>query len=1330
MLTINNEKIALDEKDFTKIKVLCDFLFFDQYKNSASFPRFQHAFAPLVKNTEIDLFEAFKKLCGEKKKYLTFGRILNSFLLNSKKEKNDESQMFLKTIMDDKIIKNEEEESGIQYENAIRYSTKQGNLRNFVSKICVITDENQENIKGLRIYYDDFFKNDLFFNKRGEKYLIPMELNLIGDLIEDKIAGRADMNTMDGITNVFGTYTDKITFIGFKCRSGKTAFYGKPEGQPFFYGNIGKHVKTFKCEVKNGVLTSILPGFVDVLRRNTYIDKNINEVQNEIDHINDFIYEEEYLSGLNDPDEINNNIRVPMIPDDYFFDKSLEDKIKGTDINEIIPENDINKDLGKYAENDKEIDIDVDKLLEEAELYSKYKELRETLQNQKDYYFETGKFDEIPPDPNGEYKHGDNIEDKDINLFIQNPQNYNNLVQEVGLSVEEALKSEDPINLNDKLIGENNYPEVDTLKKKHVNLRNRNDMQNYYDNVNSGIFDRVTNDFDDENINMKLYNKKETKEEIEKGEKKAKDNWRKLSFKLSSNEGIFILQTIGAVIRAKKLIKDEESGKSKMPTEEKLQLYKILKVNKPIIDMLSKAHMESLRNKNEEDNLRKELENLKNNVELSDEEKKNFKLTEKQKQCLALQAASNAFKEKPKELRASDLPLISSKLERLNEMKNKAKNKKEEGMIKEYIHELTRDKIAIINAIKEKKINNLKRNNTAKFNNIVEENKNEREKLIKEESKQIEKAKTEEDNKKEKELPKTKEISFKKINIPSDIKIYRNQKLTTPIFSDELFPPIKKNLCPIKENGSWYLPKGINKEDIRGWEKYKWTPVSNILDTPNYQVYYDDINSENIIQGDFKNCYFITALSALSKYPNLVKKLFLHKEKTIEHIYGVYLRINGIWKLILLDDFVPYYFDSEGQYHFVFSSSHEKELWVVLLEKAWVKLIGNYARSIDGSPNEAFDALTDAYTEILYVSPHISDDIYNNLNYGQINGYLLTAETSSEEKIEEYGLVPFRAYIIIEVKEIMNKNGKVKLIHLKNLWGNGDEWCGDWCNSSSLWTDDLRKICNVPDNNEINKLPTGTFWMSIDDFCKYFYITYITHIHPNYFNSQVKVSKENCFNGPYVHKFFVSENDTDCYIQLHQKNPKITLKDGTNIKPVYGYMILTDEEGNYIDNSGKGTFNNCLRIKLNRGNYYLVTDINYRFFNIKHGYSLSIYSSNPTEINEGDVDVKSLLDACLIGFSYRLKSKDINGAKLISTDVGNCPLKAAILDNRDGNEDLFLKANLKRYGNNSADFYCEDGHEKDTEIVKKVPKGEVSVIIAYPYTNSSLYDLNISAEKC
>ena len=347
-----------------------------------------------------------------------------------------------------------------------------------------------------------------------------------------------------------------------------------------------------------------------------------------------------------------------------------------------------------------------------------------------------------------------------------------------------------------------------------------------------------------------------------------------------------------------------------------------------------------------------------------------------------------------------------------------------------------------------------------------------------------------------------------------------------------------------------------------------------------------------------------------------------------------------------------------------------------------------------------------------------------------MKGYILTAETSGEDKIEEYGLVPFRAYIILEVIEVMTKFKKVKLIHLRNLWGNGDEWSGDWCNSSSLWTPELRSICNVPELEEQKEISTGTFWMSIDDFSKYFYITYITHVYPDYVSSQVKVSKENCLNGPIVHKLIINEDYTDAYIQLHQKNPRIILKDGTNIKkPVYGYMMLTDEEGTFIDISGKGTFNHCLRKTLNKGTYYLLTDMNYRFFNINHGYSVLVYSSSPIVISDGDVEIKSLLDAGLIGFCENLKYKNVNGGRLYCTDVGNCPLKAVILDNRDGNDNLVLNANLKRYGKNSADFYCEDGHEKDKEISKNVNKGEVGVIIAYPYTNSSLYDLNYNTSK-
>ena len=57
MIKLGNEKVEFSEEELDKIKILCDFLFFDQYKSSASYPRFQQAFAALIGNSKIDLFK-------------------------------------------------------------------------------------------------------------------------------------------------------------------------------------------------------------------------------------------------------------------------------------------------------------------------------------------------------------------------------------------------------------------------------------------------------------------------------------------------------------------------------------------------------------------------------------------------------------------------------------------------------------------------------------------------------------------------------------------------------------------------------------------------------------------------------------------------------------------------------------------------------------------------------------------------------------------------------------------------------------------------------------------------------------------------------------------------------------------------------------------------------------------------------------------------------------------------------------------------------------------------------------------------------------------------
>ena len=91
MIQIEEGKVKLEEEELNKIKVLCDFLFFDQYKSSASFPQFQQSFTAFSKDSKYDLFEVFKKICGEKRKYVTFGRMIKSYLKNKKNQKNSKT---------------------------------------------------------------------------------------------------------------------------------------------------------------------------------------------------------------------------------------------------------------------------------------------------------------------------------------------------------------------------------------------------------------------------------------------------------------------------------------------------------------------------------------------------------------------------------------------------------------------------------------------------------------------------------------------------------------------------------------------------------------------------------------------------------------------------------------------------------------------------------------------------------------------------------------------------------------------------------------------------------------------------------------------------------------------------------------------------------------------------------------------------------------------------------------------------------------------------------------------------------------------------------------
>ena len=271
-------------------------------------------------------------------------------------------------------------------------------------------------------------------------------------------------------------------------------------------------------------------------------------------------------------------------------------------------------------------------------------------------------------------------------------------------------------------------------------------------------------------------------------------------------------------------------------------------------------------------------------------------------------------------------------------------------------------------------------------NEIIEEKKIDVNKFIQENQ---EKRKQEiEDNKKrieeqiKKEQPKKSgELSIKEIQ-PPETKIFRNQEVyifnTDGQWEDELFKNKKESLCPINKKGEFIFPENTDSGDADDWEKINWAKAEEILNTKNYSIFDDGIKIDDIVQGSISNCYFLSALASLCKYPKLIENLFYTKEKTKENAYGIYFYINGQKKLVYIDDYFPCFGNNFKS--FAFSKCCKNKIWVELIEKAWAKINGSYIRiGCGGTVNEVFDVLTEAYSEIVYINHKESETIWNNL---------------------------------------------------------------------------------------------------------------------------------------------------------------------------------------------------------------------------------------------------------------------------------------------------------------------------------------------------------------
>ena len=304
------------------------------------------------------------------------------------------------------------------------------------------------------------------------------------------------------------------------------------------------------------------------------------------------------------------------------------------------------------------------------------------------------------------------------------------------------------------------------------------------------------------------------------------------------------------------------------------------------------------------------------------------------------------------------------------------------------------------------------------------------------------------------------------------------------LYTDPLFPPNANSLLGLDSNGQ-PIDKTAYNEKARSinTSQIGFARASEIFRS-GYKLFSEKIEMDDVIQGKLGDCYFLSSVANLCKFPGLIMKLFKTKDTNKDGFYEIILYIDGKPQIVVVDDYLPI---EKSTRRPCYAQSKGNELWVMLLEKAWAKVNGGYANIISGLPCEALEFLT-GLGSLSYDTENMDIDDINEYKYEIVknvqiadkNNCLISCSTSANSAIERVGLVEGHAYSLVSFHQITTSQGKtVYLFRIRNPWSQG-EWSGDWCDKSKLWDEKSKNQVNFKDKED------GIFFMNDTDFFKYF----------------------------------------------------------------------------------------------------------------------------------------------------------------------------------------------------------------------------------------------------
>jgi hypothetical protein len=244
----------------------------------------------------------------------------------------------------------------------------------------------------------------------------------------------------------------------------------------------------------------------------------------------------------------------------------------------------------------------------------------------------------------------------------------------------------------------------------------------------------------------------------------------------------------------------------------------------------------------------------------------------------------------------------------------------------------------------------------------------------------------------------------------------------------------------------------------------------------------DGLSPYSIQQEFVTDCSFIASLCMAAAWENQHKKplitniLYPHNKKGqwVVHPQGKYLVklwLNGVARSVFIDDYLP--IDNQGNLLCSHSASISRagrggtsilELWVPLLEKAYMKLCGGYDFPGSNSGVDLFSLTGWIPERILFAQDPTAHGMKDHETHPErawerirsasaFGDCLMTVSTQAEispEEADRVGLVTGHAYAVLRV--VQTRNG-TRLLQVKNPWRT-KSWRGRFSRYDTVnWSD-------------------------------------------------------------------------------------------------------------------------------------------------------------------------------------------------------------------------------------------------------------------------------------